>query len=446
MRLPLFKAFSSALFIYLAFLAFIFIKGGYPGISSQVKFDAILIAASFFVSVLFFSQFILPARTMQNRLATFTHLVRYVLGLHGAAIFIENGVIRERKNERISRRPGVLWLDSASAALLRTPVKFTRVVGPGIAFTHRDEYIAGAVDLHIQKEKIGPLENEDSFSTRRKDEDSLSFDARQKRRTQTQAFTRDGIEVVPSILVTFRLDASPGEGRTGFGFRPGSVERAIAGRPINAIPSTDDLEGEDREWLQLPIFLAVNVWRECASKYKLTDLFEQTPDHPGGLRIIQKIINERLENETCHILDELGRELGKEGQCKESAILKKRGLQVKNVTIPYIQFNSGVEEELLQRWKTTWMTRAQREQEHVENLRSEASESARENAMIDFVEGVTQFFDSPLAEDPISGKAILRSLIQGNRQICAGDPQILKIMPNELEQLDEIIEWVEKQP
>jgi hypothetical protein len=415
-------------------------------LTTQVKFDILIVAVSLFAAVLFFSQFVLPVHTFKTRRAAFTHLVRYMLGLHGVAIFIENGKIRERKDERRSRRPGVLWLDSASAALLRTPVRFTRVVGPGIVFTRKKEYLAGAVDLHIQKEKIGPLENEDSFSPRRKDEDALNFNARQKRRIQTQAFTRDGIEVVPSILVTFRLDANPGEGRTGFGFRPGSVERAIASRPINAAPSPDELEGEDREWLQLPIFLAVNVWRECVSKYKLTDLFEQTPDHPGGLRIIQHIINERLEKEVCHVLDELGRELEIEGISKESAILKKRGLRVKSVSIPYIQFTSDVEEELLQRWKTTWMVRAQRERDHVDNLVSQASESARETAINDYVEGIAQFFASTYAEDPISGKEILRSLIRGNRQICAADPQIFKMMPNELEQLDELIEWVEKQP
>ena len=68
----------------------------------------------------FFAQFVLPVRTFRDRQKMFDRLITYLFGGHGPALFIENGQIKEHSGERLKKGPGVLWLDSASAAVTRT--------------------------------------------------------------------------------------------------------------------------------------------------------------------------------------------------------------------------------------------------------------------------------------------------------------------------------------
>jgi hypothetical protein len=86
-----------------------------------------------------------------------------LFGGHGPALFIENGVIKEHSGERLKKGPGVLWLDSASAAVTRTAVAIKQTLGPGVHFISGREYIAGTLDLHIQSHSIGPKETDKPF-------------------------------------------------------------------------------------------------------------------------------------------------------------------------------------------------------------------------------------------------------------------------------------------
>src|SRR5512140_351186 len=76
----------------------------------------------------FFAQFVLPVRTFGDRQKIFNRLIIYLTGMHGPAMFIENGVIKEHSGERLKKGPGVLWLDSASAAVTRTPVSLRQTI------------------------------------------------------------------------------------------------------------------------------------------------------------------------------------------------------------------------------------------------------------------------------------------------------------------------------
>src|SRR5688500_6210710 len=75
--------------------------------------------ALLFLWIAFFAQFVLPVRTFKDRQKIFSRLLTDLLGGHGPALFIENGVIKEHSGERMKSGPGVLWLDSASAAVTR---------------------------------------------------------------------------------------------------------------------------------------------------------------------------------------------------------------------------------------------------------------------------------------------------------------------------------------
>lgn len=259
----------------------------------------------------FFAQFVLPVRTFRDRQKMFDRLLTYLFGGHGPALFIENGQIKEHSEERLKKGPGVVWLDSASAAVTRTAVAIRQTIGPGVHFITGGEYIAGTVDLHIQSQAVGPMEKDRPFDTKREDQTQEEWDQIQDRRKQVSALTRDGIEVIPNISISFRVNTGfPKEGQPGsrFGYRKGvtkrdrlneeqdkdAVRRAILGEGVNpnAMP---DSPRRRVAWNELPAALAVDVWREYAAKFTRDQLFEPTqlvpPPSPPPLQPTEEEID-----------------------------------------------------------------------------------------------------------------------------------------------------------
>jgi len=250
----------------------------------------------------FFAQFVLPVRTFADRQKIFNRLLIYLFGGHGPALFIENGVIKEHSGERLKKGPGVLWLDTASAAVTRTPVTIKQTIGPGVHFIENKEFLAGTVDLHIQSQSVGPKESDKPFEEKKEGQSEEEYNQIQDRRKQVSALTRDGIEVIPNISVTFRVDTGfPKEGQPGsrFGYRTGvtkkakeneekdkeAIRKAILGEGINPTIQSDSPRHRVA-WNQLPAALATDVWREYVAKFTLDELFvseQSVPPPPTQL-------------------------------------------------------------------------------------------------------------------------------------------------------------------
>jgi len=446
------------------YLLFALWGGDLVGKIPSLFLDLLLCIAGLVFWLFFFAQFLLPVRKKRDRQLAAERLFDYLSGYHGAALFIESGGLRERKNEVQRKGPGLIWLDTASAALLRTPTRYTRAVGPGIVFTSSSEYVGGTVDLHLQSSRLGPKDDEDAFIARLKREGKADYDLRQQRRFDTQGITRDSHEIVPNISVSFRLDARDGEGGTQFGYRAVSVERAISGRPIDASVD-EELKEKDANWQYLPVHLAANVWRETLAKFTLTELFEQSDEvRQGILQFVIQYVRDRLQKEFVTRLDEYGKPvyqtdarhnlvLGQDGNpiilqetSREFQILQSRGLRVTGVNISNLRFQPEVEKELLNNWKTTWLERARREREVVEKRRSYASEEGRQTAVVDFANAVSQELGSHSTAEHLDGKDILKLLIQGNLQLCQGDPLLIPMAAEDVSHLRELLEWLEKGP
>jgi hypothetical protein len=240
----------------------------------------------------FFAQFVLPVRTFRDRRRIFSRLITYLLGGHGPALFIENGTVKEHSGERMKRGPGVLWLDSASAAVTRSAVAIRDTVGPGVHFLESYEYLAGTVDLHVQLQQIGPKESDKPFAEKRDDQTQEAWEQVQDRRKQVSALTRDGIEVIPNVTVLFRVKTGfPKEGQPGsrFGYRTGvtkrdqeneakdkeAIRKAVLGEGINPM-AVQESPRRRVAWNEFPGSLAVDVWREYAAKFTLDQLFQPT--------------------------------------------------------------------------------------------------------------------------------------------------------------------------
>ena len=422
-----------------------FARGGLAVNSTQIGLDMILCMLAFVFWLLFFAQFTLPLKRVNDRLEAFYRLFLYILGLAGPAIRIENGEILERKGEIQRTGPGVAILDTASAALVRNPAQFIHSIGPGLWFTDHSQSIAGTVDLHLQRAGIGPQENDDPFAQQDPEESPAAFQARQDRRFATQGLTRDGIEVVPRISVSVRLDANQTTGRTHFGFNPEATERAVKGMPVDLSASAKSTtKVVDLTWL--PLRLAADIWKESISHYTLEDLFSYEPGKVTALQTISEQMKVRLTRPQYPDFDSFGRPTGAKIRSKEFEMLKSRGIKVISSSVTFLKFPKSIEEQLVQLWRSTWMARAMRERENVEQQRSYETERGRRSAMGLYARGVSHYLGAQNVSLRLEGEQILLQLIRGSLYLVNQESYLHRLATDEIEQLKELLEWSEQRP
>lgn len=423
--------------------------------TSNILLDIGIFALGAIFWLFFFAQFVMPLRQSGDRMAVFDRLVSYLMGQHGPAIFIENGEVNERKGELQAKGPGVIFLDSASAAVLRTPVAYTRPVGPGVAFTRFNETIAGQVDLRLQKHCIGPASHENPFAPQQPNEEFAAYQARQKNRQDTRALTRDGIEIVPQITVYFRINSLYGEGHTEYGYNPSAVERAVIGRNID-LNQSSETPNRVMDWKWLPVYLAADAWKEYVSKFTLDDLFQKEENHPGAFKQILDMVTERLTCATCTVYDRFGKPTenngasGKTEPLKENSepfrLLQERGIKVTRVDISDLHLPETVEQELVQRWKASWLIQARRERELVEQRRGYVSEQGRQEARREYALAASRELGSVSLREELTGAEILKLLLQGEMEFYQRDPAVHTLANQDIQRTGELLEWVESLP
>ncbi|GAP15198.1 protein containg SPFH domain [Longilinea arvoryzae] len=411
--------------------------------------DTALIGLGLLIWLAFFSQFTLPVKTIHERLEVFRRLLLYPLGMHGPAISIVDGEIQKRKGEELRTGPGVILLDTASAAVLKRPTRFVRAIGPGVVFTKRGEFVSpdSVVDLHLHKQTIGPSPNNpiSPFAEKGKKETAAEYQTRQRDRNDTRALTRDGIEIVSTISVYFRLEANLGEGNTQFGFRPSSIEKAILGQNID-LNLPIDAADRIRRWDWLPAYLAADVWREFLSKFTLDELFQRSANQNGAMKTILNVVRSRLTSERTPILNNFGAETDENEESREYQLLKKRGIQVTRVEIYNLMLPDEIETQLVRRWNTTWLNRARKDRILVDHQRDYVVQQGQEDAHIRVAESASQPFAALQADELLSGREVLKRLLRGNMDQCERDSSLHSLTADEINQLQELIDWVEKQP
>ncbi len=411
--------------------------------------------------VAFFSQFALPVRTVGERWKAFVYLLVYIAGGHGPAIFIEDGRVRESRAESLRKGRGVILLDTASAAVLKTPGAFTRPVGPGVAFTKANERLAGVVDLHRQTQFIGPKGSAPVFGGRQSSESEEEYRARQQARDETSGLTRDGIEVVPNIIAVFKLYTEPEDlekWHTRFGYRPESVWKAVVGEGINLDISAEALPEKRRmAWNWLPAYLAVDVWRECLRNFTLNELFERKfpaandPDKMlTGMEIIMQEVADRFRSPSVRVLDGFGQYVRDEHgalvmkRSEEYHIVRNRGLQVYTIVITNLRLPEVVEKQLLGNWQKSWETQLANMGGAVERERIKVADEARMEAVREYALWTCPTLHRRLSNGrrPPEAPETLEIMLEDLRQRIGEELNLRRRMAGEWDDLAELLGWV----
>lgn len=409
--------------------------------------------------LVFFSQFVLPVKTLNERKEVIGRLLARLGSGPGPAIFVKDGRPIEDPQQRGRKGKGVIILDSASAAVLHNQSAYTRAVGPGLVFTEAGESIAGTVDLHTQFRRSGPKENrEDPFEPRTEEESQEEYLSRQDRRLETSALTRDGVEVVPNIEVTFRLEGVL-QGQPGrFPYDHDAVWRAIAFEGIDP-DAPADAGSRHIPWDWLPTHIAADQWREYLAKFTLNELFEYTQKAPSssqlqvmetGIEYIVHRINERMTEGLIPELDEVGDTTGRKISSREFRFLKERGVQVIKVEITNLRMEKTVESKFTDRWKTTWLKRANDEKNYLERRYSIERHKGQVQAQREFgelsVRTLAERLKGAIQEksDPPPMSEAIELLIRSTLNGIVRNPELHAALPDEETQLVDLIEWLRK--
>ena len=444
--------------------------------------DVVLFLLVFVIWVSYYAQFTLPVRNFGQRLLSASYLLRYPWR-HGPAILIQKGEIPDRYPGDRPHPPGVILLESDSAALLRKRTHFTRSVGPGLVFTTRGEYLAGAVDLHQRpsnKPALGPLKAEtDPFAPWDEEHETRDqYEQRQANRFATKGETRDGVEVVPFIYTVSRLNERPGKNandlpgspafRAGwlgpfmssdtvsrFGYNPDSVQRAITGEAVDPLVQKPFADKKSIPWYELPGYLAVNLWREYLHCFTFDELFTELKDYNGdtAFQVIQKKVFERLTKPEVIYVDEVGKPTPNRVPSPEYRLLQQRGIRVTEAHIRNLHFEKGIEQQIEDKWVSYWQVQARNEREYLKRLGSYKEHAGEKDALREFAVYSTRKFDPQfLANRKPSPQGWLYHLRETVERLLRGTlvqvvqiPEVHENLAGEESEIVNIINWLRSQ-
>jgi hypothetical protein len=401
--------------------------------------------------VYFFSQFVLPIQNPKYRKEIYSRVMNFETGARGPALFIKNGRVIMHEGEVDKHGPGVIVLDTASAAVLRTDTEIKDTVGPGVVFTKsykhnnefHNEYIAGSVDLRSQWQFIGPIASDPPLQNPPPPMDPK--DEIQFRRKQTSGLTRDGFEVAPTISIKFSIKRpaekklSDNGVKSQYGFDADSVRNAIT-REVILLGAFDNSKAP-MEWNKLPSHLVVNIWREYIRKFKLGDLFASRG--VSGLQIIEEKINKRITKSHFEGLDDTGNGTGEWLESLEFKQLQSRGLEITEVRIHNVLFDAEMEKQTIDQWSTEWLKLAKKEEAYLKEKETLIETASRNEASKTFARIVSKQYSGKKSNTPQQNPfKTLQLLIQPLKEFILSESNANHDMEVELRKLDDIWKWL----
>ena len=418
-----------------------------------------------------FAKFVLPVRGERERIEALIRLGLFPMGGHGQAIWIKDGSVEDSaRNAGEWRYPsklgrGVVILDGASGAQLKTSNRFTQTIGPGLTFTHSRESLAGMVFLgrRVSFPPVRPSANEDPFAPQGKGESNQEYQARIDRRKGVSGFTRDGVEALATMLVGFQLDINCSDGfpPKRFYFDPEAVQRAVNAGALESSAQNYFSEESHIPWDNFPGYFVVELWREYLRKFALDELFTEFPegrDFAGmtALEVIRERVRVRLTQPYDVVLDAYGNVIQQRAPSREYHLLKEWGIKVLFSPVRNPCFSPDIEQTLVKKWFSFWKWRADDERKFIERKRTYMRRKGHFQAKSTFanilvrvalpnihnIPNPPSYVDDKNKENIYYIRETLLALLDATRRLCISDTEFSRVIGNEEVEIMKIIDWL----
>jgi hypothetical protein len=103
------------------------------------------------------------------------------------------------------------------------------------------------------------------------------------------------------------------------------------------------------DWTELPLLVAVDIWRDEVKRWPLESLLASEGSHPTPLEQIQTGIESRLVAS-----DDIPRSREAAEQMRDQQVLRRRGIRILGVQIANLKVPEAVRQEHLRRWREEW--------------------------------------------------------------------------------------------
>ena len=157
---PVFRALIFAVVLAAIWVYSLLFQGSWIGSLAATALDVVLSLFLLGICLFFYAQFTMPVRALRDRFRIWGRLLLHARNRHGAVVFVQNGRKVERRGESSRTGPGLLWIDTASAAITRSEAGPKQVLGPGIHFIGSRDRLDATFSLHTQTYPIGPGQDE----------------------------------------------------------------------------------------------------------------------------------------------------------------------------------------------------------------------------------------------------------------------------------------------
>jgi len=350
------------------------------------------------------SQFVLPVRSMQERIEAMNRMFGYVSGGHGPIVFVRDGQLMGNAEELKRKGEGVILLDGFSAVLLEKGGCYSRAAGPGIVYTQKGELIAATFDLR-----------------------------KQSRSQQTQVLMKDGIEIKLNVSVSFSLDPTLAkkEEESEKGAKDilgdAKITPATQFNPQSAFKAHYGFAVIDKDtqikWMELPIMVAAEFVRDHVSRVNLDDMFLGRDGGQPMVGVIQSRLTSDVQN---------------------APLLKDRGIKIYSAGMSIAELPEAVNEQRKRSWSVRWRKEtlvAQGESDvEVERIK----ELAKAEAQTEMYTQISDYRSEILADngDPQKKTLIAQKLVEGLHRL-ASDPTTRILLGNDtMKQIANLRHWV----
>lgn len=321
---------------------------------------------SFLLGVIYLSRRLLPLRGNVGWSEGFFLLWRnYLLGITS----LINGQNRKPSEEALRKKKGkppelspsfkylgAGFLPSHQAAAIKKGTRYSRAVGPGLAFLHPGESIGQVFDLRPQV-----------------------------RRESVSANTRDGIPIETSVSVTFRVRRPSGEARPERAADLAKIPYPFSQSAIFDLNYAGSVGGADgkQNWSEQVAPQAAALLVSEISRYNLDELMMGAGTE--ALAKIRQSIKDALERQ----------------QGDDEWQTLPRGIEILGVGVGLPQLSQDVLEKRLTTWQVEWQNRVREEQITGDIESQRLFHRARARAQIENIENLLVSIDAMHQQNPV---------------------------------------------